>query len=254
MFRSIFTAWRPAVLAAALLALAASAPYVQAAGHGGGGGFHGGGGGFHGGGFHSGGFGGGGFHGGGFHGSYHPGYFGGYHNGYGYGHRGYYGGYYGGYWPGLYGSPAYLSGGYDVAPYSTYYNTTPGYYGSGDYSTTAPDYGLSNYYTPSFSAPALAATAPTTVANATDDRAAVAVHVPADAQVWFDDSPTKQTGDERRYVTPPLTPGKDYSYQVRARWTDSGQAKDETRTITVHANGVTSVDFTQPAATASASK
>jgi len=179
MLRSMLQSWRPAVLAAALLALAAAPPNVLAAGHGGGG--HGGGG-FHAGGYHA-----GGFYGGGYHGGYRSGYFGGYHGDYGYRHYGYgYGlGYYS---PLLYGSPAYLSGGYDLTP--DYYYSPNDYYSPNIYTdpyavTTAPDYGAPaappqvasfNAVTP---AAAVAATA------SSSGPATVDVRVPPGAQVWF---------------------------------------------------------------------
>ena len=74
-------------------------------------------------------------------GGYRPGYFGGYQAGMdtttGATASGYSS-------PGLYGSAAYLSGGYDAPP---------DYYYSPDYTTTAPDYGLSAYYAPDATAP-----------------------------------------------------------------------------------------------------
>jgi hypothetical protein len=102
--KSISTASRLGVAAAALAGVVAlTQPVPAEAAHGGGGGFHGGG--FHGGGFH-----GGGFHGGGFHGGFHGG---GFHGG-GF-HRGFGGGFYGGgYYPGYYGY------GYCAYPYSYY--------------------------------------------------------------------------------------------------------------------------------------
>jgi uncharacterized protein (TIGR03000 family) len=48
--------------------------------------------------------------------------------------------------------------------------------------------------------------------------AVVTVLVPADAEVFFDGERMTETGTERRFVTPPLTVGENYSYQVRARW------------------------------------
>ena len=43
---------------------------------------------------------------------------------------------------------------------------------------------------------------------AADDAAAatVVIKLPADARLYFDDRPTRQTGAERTYVTPELTP------------------------------------------------
>ena len=129
----------------------------------------------------------------------------------------------------------------------------PDYY-SPDYSTTAPDYSLSAYYSPDATAPTPAVTAPIPAPDSTPGPATVDVHVPASAQVWFDDFLTTQTGDWRRFQSPPLAVGKDYHYVARARWTENGRMVDQTRRITVHAYEVTVVDFTQPAPTASASK
>jgi uncharacterized protein (TIGR03000 family) len=239
MLRSILSAWRPVALAAAVLALAAAPACVQAAGHAGG--YHGGG--YHGGGYHASGYHGGSYHSGGYHTSgYRPSYFSGYHNGYG-DHRSY--GYHGGYYsPWLYGSPAYISGGYDVGP--DYYS--PGY------STTSQDYSPSAYYTPEATAPTPAVTALTAAPDATPGPATVDVHVPASAQVWLDDSLTQQTGDWRRFQSPPLTVGKDYQYAARARWTENGRAMEQTRIFAVHAYEVSVVDFTVPAPAVSASK
>src|SRR5262249_29983293 len=67
----------------------------------------------------------------------------------------------------------------------------------------------------------LLVTIPKTGCQAAADDAAVAevqVRVPANATVWFDGEPTEQTGPYRRFWTPPLEPGKVYTYQVKARW------------------------------------
>jgi uncharacterized protein (TIGR03000 family) len=257
MLRSIFTVWGPVALTA-LLALAVAPTNVLAAGHGGGGhggggGGHGGGGGFHGGssfhgggGFHAGGggfhantFHGGDFHGGGFHAdAFRGGYrnaYGGFYNGYGYGRRDH--DFYGFYSPWLYNSPAYISGGYGVLPDDSY--SSQSYYYSPD------DVAPSGYYSPGAAAPAPAFP---------NDVATIYVHVPASAELWFDGSPTKQTGDQREFQSPPLERGQNYTYELRARWTDNGRVVDETRKVPVHANGSLSVDFTQPAPAAAASK
>ena len=145
----------------------------------------------------------------------------------------------------MYGSAAYLSGGYDEPP---------DYYYSPDTTTAAPDYSLSASYAPDATAPAPAAAALTAVPGSTPAPATVDVNVPASAQLWFNGSATKQTGDARRFTSPSLAPGQNYTYSVRARWTDNGHVTDETRTITVHAYEVTFVDFTEPAPAASAAK
>jgi uncharacterized protein (TIGR03000 family) len=260
----------PVVVAALLWA----AGPVLARGPGGGfhgGGFHGGhvatvhGGGFHGahiatvrgGGFHGGHF--GTFHGGGFRGGFHDGRFanfghfgrgwhGGWGRGWGYGlGLGYYGGYpysYGGYgaYPSYYGSYSaypYYSGGYSVPDYN-YLDVEP--YG------TAPDSG--SYYNsgPDYTTPTVPQTATTVPSTPTDTTAHIDVRVPAGTEVWVEGAQTKQTGELRHFVSPPLTPGQEFVYDIRARWTDAnGQVVDQTRHVQVHAGSQVVENFTAPA-------
>jgi uncharacterized protein (TIGR03000 family) len=69
--------------------------------------------------------------------------------------------------------------------------------------------------------------------------------VPASAKVWFGNSATQQTGSVRFFESPALTPGKDYSYDVKAQWRDASD-KEVTRTrhVDVRANMQTTVDLT----------
>jgi uncharacterized protein (TIGR03000 family) len=68
--------------------------------------------------------------------------------------------------------------------------------------------------------------------------------VPADADVWFDGFHTHQQGTTRSFVTPLLTPGKSFFYDIRARWTNNqGQAVERTRKVTVQAGQNVTVDF-----------
>jgi uncharacterized protein (TIGR03000 family) len=74
-------------------------------------------------------------------------------------------------------------------------------------------------------------------------RAHVTVRVPtADAEVWFDDHRTQQTGTERTFESPPLEPGE-YSYQIRAKWRQNGKDVDLTRTVDVQPGQRVIVDF-----------
>jgi uncharacterized protein (TIGR03000 family) len=76
-------------------------------------------------------------------------------------------------------------------------------------------------------------------------RAEVLVRLPrADAELWFDNTPTKQTGKVRRFYTPPLASGR-YTYEVRARWQEDGRWRQEVRSIYLHAGDVLEVDFTR---------
>ena len=71
-----------------------------------------------------------------------------------------------------------------------------------------------------------------------------AITVPADAEVWFDGAKTTQTGPDREFASPPLRPGRSYSYDVRARWKDGGREVDRTRRVTFYAGDELTLDFT----------
>jgi uncharacterized protein (TIGR03000 family) len=65
--------------------------------------------------------------------------------------------------------------------------------------------------------------------------AEITLLVPPNAEVWFDGNKTQLTGPERMFRTPPLTPGRDYSYQLRIRWTEGGRSAERQRRVIVHA-------------------
>ena len=222
------------------------------------------------GGGHGGGGHGGGFHGGGFHGGYHGGYrgFSGYRGGY-YGHgyyggyRGYYRPYYGGYYGrGYYGRGYGYGGlgllglyglGYGYSPWwygggllGNYYGTG-GYYGSSPYYSTPSYYGSTPYYygdsgyydyvpqtTPSYddSLPA-----------PTSAPAHINVSVPADAQIWVNGQKVDSTGTTRSLTTPALSPGNQYTYDVKATWNDNGKPMTQTRQVIVTAGSDANVSF-----------
>jgi uncharacterized protein (TIGR03000 family) len=72
----------------------------------------------------------------------------------------------------------------------------------------------------------------------------ISLAVPADAQVWFDGNPTRQTGTLRHYTSPPLTPGPTYTYTVRVRWMKDGTPVDERRRVRVHSGAWVQLNFT----------
>jgi uncharacterized protein (TIGR03000 family) len=86
--------------------------------------------------------------------------------------------------------------------------------------------------------------------------AAIDVQVPPNARVWVDGVQTKQTGPTRRFVTPTLTPGVTYQYEIRAAWNDGGKEVTRTQHLTFQAGDSPSVTFVAapqtpaPAATA----
>jgi uncharacterized protein (TIGR03000 family) len=210
------------LLAAAALLFAAGAADAGGGGHGGGG--HGGGGhgGGHGGGGHAGGFHGGAVHGG-FNHHHGTGVFigvGGFgYGGYGYGGYGYGRGY--GYYPYADYGADYYAAPY-VAPAAPYYAMPPAV----DYADRglAPD------------------------SSSADPTAHVRVRVPAGAEVWFGQGKTQQTGAVREFVSPALTPGKEYTYDIKARWTEGGQEVVRTQRLDVAAGAWKTVDFTRPPA------
>jgi uncharacterized protein (TIGR03000 family) len=150
-------------------------------------------------------------------------------------------------WPG----EVYPAGYYGYVPgyaAADFYSGTWGYRHSWDfYPYGFHDYGLNNY-----------GSAPTTVrysdyyppeewtAATAWNAADVEVMVPENAALWFDGVPTRQTGAQRAFVSPPLTPGRDYTYEVHARWIEDGRTVDRTRRIQVRANTRTDVDMTRP--------
>jgi uncharacterized protein (TIGR03000 family) len=82
-------------------------------------------------------------------------------------------------------------------------------------------------------------------AAARDTTARIRLIVPAGARVWFDNSATRQAGSVRSFESPELTPGKDYGYDVTARWTENGKEVTRTRHVGVSAGSSVTVDFTQ---------
>ncbi len=138
---------------------------------------------------------------------------------YGWG-NGYYGGrsYYGSYYPRYYGnaySPSYY--------YSTPYYSTPTYY----YSDPVVQVPTTEYRQSFYSDP---------------NSSTITVLLPnADAQVWFDDSPTTQRGMERIFNTPSLQQAGTYS--IKARWTEGGRTVDRQRDVQVQPGQPVTVNF-----------
>jgi uncharacterized protein (TIGR03000 family) len=80
--------------------------------------------------------------------------------------------------------------------------------------------------------------------------------VPVDAQIWFDDSPTSQTGTARSYLSPPLDQGHEYTYQIRMQWKQDGKDLTQTKPVKVHAGDVINLvlDSTSGSSLANASR
>jgi uncharacterized protein (TIGR03000 family) len=76
--------------------------------------------------------------------------------------------------------------------------------------------------------------------------AEITLVVPAGAKVFFDGAPTRSTGTERLYVSPPLVSGKKHHYVVLVRWQEDGKPVERTRKVPVAAGARVRVDFTAP--------
>jgi uncharacterized protein (TIGR03000 family) len=84
-------------------------------------------------------------------------------------------------------------------------------------------------------------------ATATARPALIDVVLPADAALSFQGVPmTEETGALRQFQSPPLTPGRNYSYDVRATWKDKeGREIVRSRRLTVRAGDHLDVDLTR---------
>jgi len=156
------------------------------------------------------------------HGYYNPGYYNHGHYGHGYGYYpGITIGIGSGYYP--YGSYASTYGGYGYVPSTTYVD--PGYPSVAGYPGDTSRESL--YYSP----------------DQEDNTARLRVLVPANAKVWVGGQETGQAGTEREFGSPALTPGKTYTYEVKARWMQGDRPVEKTRQVKVMANQTTTVDF-----------
>jgi uncharacterized protein (TIGR03000 family) len=67
--------------------------------------------------------------------------------------------------------------------------------------------------------------------------------VPADAEVWFNGVKTKQTGAQRYFFSPPLAAGKQYTYQLLARWSKEGKPIERKQELDVRAGDALRLDL-----------
>jgi len=212
MFRRLFSIGGALFLAGAMVFLTPELAQAQRFGMSRGGGWRGGG------------YGGGGWYGGG----YARGYYGGYRGGF-YGSQPYYGSYSG-------SQPYYGSySGYQPS-YGSYYSS-PHYGDYGQSTWSSPQY----YATPSYSVPYDQGTPSYSsgytpgAAAASNTTAHVTVRAPANARVWIGGWETPNTGAVREFDSPPLTPGKQYTYEVKAQWDQNGRMMNQTQQVDVSA-------------------
>jgi uncharacterized protein (TIGR03000 family) len=137
-------------------------------------------------------------------------------------------------YPRIYGAYSY-----GMAPEGYFYGGMPSPY------AVAPD-GFRSMYPPSV-APALST--PIVEPFPTDGVAHITVNLPLDAELWFENVKTALTGSSRRFVSPPLLPGRSYVYTVRATWTENGREVTQSRQVQVSGGQRLSIDFTPTALT-----
>ena len=77
----------------------------------------------------------------------------------------------------------------------------------------------------------------------------VTVWVPADAELRFEGIRTDPRGTFRRFTTPPLIAGREYTYDIHATWTENGRQVTKTRHVPVRAGDRLYVDFRAPETT-----
>jgi uncharacterized protein (TIGR03000 family) len=141
------------------------------------------------------------------------------------------------------------------APAAAGYTYTGGY-GSIDYAPSFPyrtpvfpdtsyAYGAPVYYAPSYSYGNFSPEQPAGYYGSADvaNAAVIDVRLPARAVILFGGQKTTSNGPERRFISPPLNPGKEYVYEVSVRWQEEGREVTRTRSLTVRAGARVSIAF-----------
>jgi uncharacterized protein (TIGR03000 family) len=75
--------------------------------------------------------------------------------------------------------------------------------------------------------------------------AEIAMRVPDGARIWFDGEETTQTGTSRKFVSPPLDPGREYTYEVRVQWKEGEAKVERTRRLPVQAGDHIGLEFSR---------
>ena len=84
--------------------------------------------------------------------------------------------------------------------------------------------------------------------------ATLVVTLPADAKLKIDDYQTVSTSGTRVFTTPALTPGKDYSYTLKAEVVRDGKTQSAEQIVKVRAGETTPVTLTIGTATSVAGR
>jgi uncharacterized protein (TIGR03000 family) len=166
----------------------------------------------------------------------------------GWGNSGYYGDGWG--WGGRsWGYPGNY--GYDRGGFG-YYGYNNGWYSPGYNYSYTPDSGYSSdlYSQPGYYQGGDTYQYGMTQSNQGYDQnaAILSVRIPPDAQLSVEGQATQQRGMFRQFVSPPLTPNREFTYDIKATWNQNGREVTQTRHVPVRAGQQVRVDFMQPQA------
>jgi uncharacterized protein (TIGR03000 family) len=166
---------------------------------------------------------------------FYGGFYYGYPFGYGYGYGGY--PYYDNYYNSYYNAPTYVAPSYDYGD--------PGY---SPFAGPAYDYAppAANSYAPPANDYADPLQGPTLLPAPLNDTAEVTVFLPQpDAQIWVNGKSMPSNSSTRRsFVSPPLQPGRPYSYRISAAWMENGRQVRVDKMVSLTAGRGATVDFT----------
>ncbi|HEX4612543.1 MAG TPA: TIGR03000 domain-containing protein [Urbifossiella sp.] len=84
---------------------------------------------------------------------------------------------------------------------------------------------------------------PPAAAVSIGSRATILVRLPADARLYADGTALRLTGSERRFTTPELPAGMEYTYRMTAEYERNGEVVSVTRRVAVRAGGTEVVEF-----------
>jgi uncharacterized protein (TIGR03000 family) len=70
------------------------------------------------------------------------------------------------------------------------------------------------------------------------DVAVLVAHLPEDVALWVEGVLTRAKGQTRYFESPPLSPGKNFRYAVKAVWREDGRWVSQTREVVVRAGEV----------------
>jgi uncharacterized protein (TIGR03000 family) len=125
-----------------------------------------------------------------------------------------------------------------TGPVQAQYQTRP-------YPTGLSDYGGGGYY---YYQPPATGQRPGAAYQAfypSEERAPVfvTIRVPANAEIWFNGVKTKETGTVRRFVSPAIEAGYDYTYEIQVAFKENGRTIRQTRQVNVLAGDSLQLNF-----------